>query len=81
MGGYGSEILSANAVSAQQAAKSLAFRASLTDELSYRNQSVSGVNIDEELRNLVLYENAYGATARIIQVVDDLFEIITNLVR
>lgn len=81
LGGYGSEILSENAVSAQQAAKSLAFRASLTDELSYRNQSVSGVNIDEELRNLVLYENAYGATARIIQVVDDLFEILTNLVR
>jgi flagellar hook-associated protein 1 FlgK len=51
----------------------------LVQELAFRSDSVSGVNIDEELRNLVIYENAYAATARIIQVADDLFEKLLNI--
>lgn len=79
--GYASEILSVNAVAASQINSDMEFKAALTQELSYRNQSISGVNIDEELQNLVIYENAYGATARIVQVVSDLFDILTNLGR
>jgi len=81
LSGYASEILSVNAVAASQTKTDMEFKASLSQELSYRNQSISGVNIDEELQNLVVYENAYGATARIVQVVSDLFDILTNLGR
>ncbi len=76
---YAAEILSTNAVSASAAEKSAKFHESLAEALSYRNQSVSGVNVDEELRNMVLYENAYAATARVVKVVDDLFEMLINL--
>ncbi len=55
------------------------FKATLFEELSFRSDSISGVNIDEELRNMVLYENAYAATARVIQTVDDLFEILLRI--
>jgi flagellar hook-associated protein 1 len=81
LSGYASEILSVNAVAASQSKADMEFKASLTQELSYRNQSISGVNIDEEMQNLVIYETAYGATARIVQVVSDLFDILTNLGR
>ena len=57
------------------------FKDVLVQELKFRNDSISGVNIDEELRNLVIYENAYAATARIIQVANDLFEELLNITR
>ena len=79
--GYAAEILSASAVAASVAQDTAAFRSTLSEELSYRAQEVSGVNIDEELRNLVLYENAFAATARIIQVVDELFEQLVSIGR
>ena len=45
---------------------------------SYDSQatSVSGVNLDEELANTVLYQNAYSASARIITVVNTLFGVL-----
>lgn len=79
--GYASEIISANAVAAAMAENDAVFRTTLVEDLSFRNQSISGVNMDEELKNMILYENAYAATARIVQVVDTLFEILINLGR
>jgi len=79
LAGYASEILSTTAVSASSAAKTASFKQTLFQEISFRSESISGVNIDEELRNMVLYENAYAATARIIQVVDGLFDILLGI--
>jgi flagellar hook-associated protein 1 FlgK len=79
LAGYASEILSTTAISASAAEKTAHFKNVLVQELAFRSDSVSGVNIDEELRNLVIYENAYAATARIIQVADDLFEKLLNI--
>ncbi len=63
------------------AEKTAQFKGVLVEELTFRNDSVSGVNIDEELRNLVIYENAYAATARIIKVADELFDILLDITR
>ena len=79
LAGYASEILSTTAVSASLAAKNASFKQTLAQEIMFRSESISGVNIDEELRNMVLYENAYAATARVIQVVDNLFEILLRI--
>ena len=79
LAGYASEILSTTAVSASSAAKTALFKQTLFQEISFRSESLSGVNIDEELRNMVLYENAYAATARVIQVVDSLFDILLRI--
>jgi flagellar hook-associated protein 1 FlgK len=81
LGGYSAEILSSTTIAAAAVEKDFAFKDSLSQELSYRSQTISGVNIDEELQNLVIYENSYNATARIVQVVSDLFETLTNLGR
>jgi len=79
LAGYASEILSTTAVAASAAQKTALFKETLFQEISFRNNSISGVNIDEELRNLVIYENSYAATARVIQVVDDLFDLLLNI--
>lgn len=44
-----------------------------------RMTGVSGVNIDEELANTVLYQNAYSASARIITVVSTLFDVLLQI--
>ncbi len=46
---------------------------------SYR-ESVSGVNLDEEMVNLVKFQNAYDAAAKIISTVDEMLEQVINMV-
>lgn len=81
LGGFAAEILSGTAVAASVAEKTASFRETLAEELTFRNAEISGVNVDEELRNLVLYENAYSATARVIQVANDMFDELSNILR
>ncbi len=42
-------------------------------------QSISGVNIDEELANMVAYQHGYEAGGRIIRLMDELLEVIISL--
>jgi flagellar hook-associated protein 1 FlgK len=43
-------------------------------EVKTRQSSVSGVNLDEELSNMMLYQQAYAAGARMLQVVNQLYD-------
>ncbi|MCU0481918.1 MAG: hypothetical protein MUE54_12025, partial [Anaerolineae bacterium] len=46
----------------------------LRDAYQQRIDATSGVNIDEELANTVLFQNNYQASARMITVVNELME-------
>jgi flagellar hook-associated protein 1 FlgK len=50
------------------------------DNLNQRRESVSGVNVDEELVNMIEYEQAFGAAAQYIQVVNSLSETLLSIV-
>jgi flagellar hook-associated protein 1 FlgK len=52
----------------------------LVDSLRARKQEVSGVNIDEELVDMIRFEQAFGATAQYIQVVNQLAETVLSLI-
>ncbi len=45
-----------------------------------RRQSVEGVNLDEELVRLTTYQQAFNASARMIQAANDLFDVLVNIV-
>jgi flagellar hook-associated protein 1 len=49
-------------------------------EANNRRQAVEGVNLDEELVNLTTYQQAFNASARMIQATSDLFEVLVNMV-
>jgi flagellar hook-associated protein 1 FlgK len=50
----------------------------LVDNLSSKRESLSGVSVDEETANLVVYQHAFSACARLISVVDEMLDTIIN---
>jgi flagellar hook-associated protein 1 FlgK len=52
----------------------------LAAELSARIASEGGVNLDEELSNLIIYQRAYGANARVIAAVDELWQALLAII-
>ncbi len=74
LGQYSSEILAVTAAAATGAATNKNGAQTLLDGFTQRANAVSGVNLDEELANTVIYQNAYAASARIISVTNDLFD-------
>lgn len=48
------------------------------NHLSDRRQAISGVSMDEEVANLLSYEKAFQAGARIINVVDEMLDQVIN---
>jgi flagellar hook-associated protein 1 len=52
----------------------------VSTEADSRRQSVEGVNIDEELVRLTTYQQAFNASARMVQAAKELFDVLTNMV-
>lgn len=50
------------------------YQSDLVDSLKQKSSSLSGVNLDEEVSNLMQYEQAYTAAARVISVVQEMFQ-------
>ena len=49
-------------------------------QLYTRRESISGVSIDEELINMIKFQQAYNAAARLIGVVDELLDTVISQV-
>ncbi|PCI81635.1 MAG: flagellar hook-associated protein FlgK [SAR86 cluster bacterium] len=52
----------------------------LQQATSYRD-NVIGVNLDEEAANLLRFQQAYQASAQLVKVADDMFQILINSIR
>lgn len=53
----------------------------LLKQMQTAQQSESGVNLDEEAANLIQYQQAYQAAAKVMQAVSDMFDILASLGR
>ncbi|HMK50628.1 MAG TPA: flagellar hook-associated protein FlgK [Thermodesulfovibrionales bacterium] len=61
------------------AADSLLFDQNMLTDISNRREAISGVSIDEEATNLIKFQRAFQAGAKMIQVTDELLQSILNL--
>ncbi|MBZ6409253.1 MAG: flagellar hook-associated protein FlgK [Kalamiella piersonii] len=51
----------------------------VVDQLTDRQQSVSGVNLDEEYANLTKYQQYYMANAQVLQTASSIFDALLNI--
>lgn len=51
------------------------------DDFQRRRQEIAGVNLDEEVTNLLLFQRAFEASARVITVADRMLETLLNTAR
>lgn len=54
--------------------------AAVQAEAIARRQSIEGVNIDEELVRLTTYQQAFAASARLIQAADEMFDVLSGII-
>jgi flagellar hook-associated protein 1 FlgK len=76
---YAANILSQNASAASQVDSDHSFTQSLKSEIENRFGSESGVNTDEELSNMIVLQNAYAASGRIMTTVSQMFDVLISL--
>jgi flagellar hook-associated protein 1 FlgK len=62
----------------EQSRITLATKNQLMKDLHDNRQAISGVNIDEELSNMIRYQHGYAASARFITTVNDMLDVLIN---
>jgi flagellar hook-associated protein 1 FlgK len=63
----------------EQSEKALATEKLIMKELNDMRQSISGVNIDEELANMIRYQHGYNAAARFVSTVNSMLDVLMRL--
>jgi flagellar hook-associated protein 1 FlgK len=65
-------------VQASVATSSLRTQSVISSQVDASRESVSGVNIDEEMTNMLQFQHAYSAAARMITTVDEMLDTLIN---
>ncbi len=60
------------------ATNSLETHTLVTEQLETQKTSTMGVSLDEEMANLLVYQQAYNASAQVFQLLDELVDLVIN---
>jgi flagellar hook-associated protein 1 FlgK len=71
---YASQILGFAATVANNASEDLRKEELIYQGFLDKKDSIGGVNVDEEIANTITYQNAYTANARVISVINEMFD-------
>jgi len=66
---------------AQQANTQLTAQTSVTASVNAALQAATGVNVDQELTNMLMYQHAYEASAKFVTTVDSMIQTLIGLVQ
>lgn len=78
--GYASQMISNLSVQINDAKDRVTFTENIKDQLERLRSQASGVNVNEELAQMLVYQNSFQASARIVSVVNQLLEELVNIV-
>jgi flagellar hook-associated protein 1 FlgK len=65
----------------QQAERNLAAQELIQEQVAKRRESYSGISVDEEMTNLIVFQRAFEASARFITIIDEMYQQVVNMVR
>jgi flagellar hook-associated protein 1 FlgK len=65
-------------VQASVATSNLQTQTVISSQVDAANESVSGVNLDEEMTNMLQFQHAYSAAARMITTIDETLDVLIN---
>ena len=75
---YFADTVTAIGLKGEQAKLSLETQEAIMKELHDMRDAVSGVNIDEELADIIKFQHGYNAAARFIAVINDMLDTVIN---
>lgn len=78
--GYAANMLSHQATVTATNQSALDFQNTLTESVKNRFRSQTGVNLDEELSNMMVFQNSYNSSARVIKATKEMFDELLRLV-
>jgi flagellar hook-associated protein 1 FlgK len=67
-------------VQASTTANSLTTQSAVSTQVDASRESVSGVNIDEEMTNMLQYQHAYAAAGQLVSTVQSMMDTLINMV-
>ncbi len=76
---YYNGLITSVGVKSRFASDSVKFEETLIKDIQNRRESISGVSLDEEALNLIKYQRAFEAGARLIKVTDEILQTLINL--
>ena len=79
--GYAAEVLATNASLASTNDRKLDSQKSLVESLQFKSDSVRGVNLDEEMSDLLVFEQAFAAAARVISVIQNMIDALERAIQ
>ena len=77
--GYYNGLVSTVGADTAQAKYKYSYTEALASDLDDQQQSTSGVNLDEEMTNLIKYQHAYTAAAKLITTADEMMQTLLSL--
>ena len=75
---YFAESVTNVALKGEQAQLNYESQIAIMSDLRAMRDSISGVNIDEELADIIKFQHGYNAAAKFITVVDELLDTVIN---
>lgn len=75
---YYEDFIAGLGVSGQEAASMLSNQTAMLDQIDGQRQSVMGVNIDEEMMDVMKFQNSFNAISRYITTLDDMLDKVIN---
>lgn len=76
---YAAQMIGQAATAAAAATQNNTYQSALQTQMQNQLQSQTGVNLDQELSKLTVYQNAYGASARVISTIQTMYDALMNI--
>ncbi|MCX7780178.1 MAG: flagellar hook-associated protein FlgK [Negativicutes bacterium] len=75
---YAGEIVGKIGIAAQNTKRLAENQKVLVDQIKMWRESVSGVNVDEEMTNMIRFQKGYNAASRVVTAIDEMLDKLIN---